>query len=78
MSRLLVLAVVGFVVYWLLKSYRKQLLHRDDAVPPPAEDMVRCEQCGVHLPKHESMFTGGKYFCSEEHLRLYSEDQNKT
>jgi len=78
MSRLLVLAVVVFIVYWLLKSYRKQLLDEDEAKPRPAEDMVRCEQCGVHLPKRESMFTEGKYFCSQEHHRLYAESQNKT
>ncbi|MBI3901531.1 MAG: hypothetical protein HY306_01080 [Nitrosomonadales bacterium] len=71
MSRLLFLAVVIFVVYWLLKSYRKQL-SREDAAPAPAEDMVRCAQCGVHLPKRESLLAGGKYFCGEEHRRSYT------
>ncbi len=77
MSRLLFLAVVVFAVYWLLKSYRKQLLKKED-VAPPVEDMVRCEYCGVHLPKRESMLVGGKYFCGQEHRRLYAESQNKT
>jgi uncharacterized protein len=77
MSRLLFLAVVAFVVYWLLKSYRKQLLNKDD-IAPHVDDMVRCEYCGVHVPKRESILTEGKYFCGQEHRRLYAESQNKT
>ena len=77
MSRLLFFGLVIFVVYWLLKSYRKQLLKHDD-VAPPAEDMVRCAHCGVHLPKRESLLTEGRYFCSDEHRRLFAESQNKT
>jgi uncharacterized protein len=71
MSRLLFFAVVAFVVYWLLKSYRRQL-PRDDAASPPAEDMVRCVQCGVHLPKRESILADGQYYCSEEHRRAHA------
>ncbi|MGC2458436.1 MAG: PP0621 family protein [Gallionellaceae bacterium] len=77
MSRLLFLALVVFAVYWLLRSYRRQLFKEDD-VAPPVEDMVRCAQCGVHLPKRESVLSEGKYFCGEEHRRLYAESQNKT
>ena len=31
------------------------------------EDMVRCAQCGVHLPRSESLVTQGQYYCSAEH-----------
>jgi uncharacterized protein len=68
MSRLLLLIAIAAVVYLLLKSYRK---------PPPvqgrpgAEDMVRCVQCGVHLPKSESILSGGNFFCSIEHRDAY-------
>jgi uncharacterized protein len=77
MSRLLFLAVVVIVVYWLLKSYRRQLPEEDD-VSAPVEDMVRCVHCGVHLPKRESILAGGKYYCSEEHRRAHggSSDQS--
>ena len=72
MSRLLFLAVIAAVVYWLLKSYRKQLPKDDDA-SEQAEDMVRCAHCGVHLPKHEGILAGGKYFCSEAHRRAHAD-----
>lgn len=80
MSRLLFLAVVVAIVYWLLKSYRKQLPgkgapkvgdHRE-SVSGQAEDMVRCVYCGVHLPKRESIQAGGKFYCSEAHRRTHT------
>lgn len=72
MSRLLFLAAVIAIVYWLLKSYRKQL-PREDNASMQAEDMVRCVHCGVHLPKHEGIQAGGKFYCSEEHRRIHAE-----
>ena len=57
MSRLLFLAVIAAVVYWLLKSYRNQL-PKDEGSSGQAEDMVRCVHCGVHLPKNESILAG--------------------
>lgn len=72
MSRLLFLVVVAAVVYWLLKSYRKQLPKDGDA-SGQAEDMVRCVHCGVHLPKRESILAGGNYYCSEAHRRAHAD-----
>ena len=69
MSRLLFLLAIGIVVYLLLRSYRKQAPKQDES--QAAEEMVRCEQCGVHLPRSESFLAGGKYFCSDEHRRQY-------
>lgn len=72
MSRLLFFIVIAAVVYWLLKSYRKQL-PRDPDTSGQAEDMVRCVRCGVHLPKRESILAGGEYYCSEAHRRAHSD-----
>lgn len=70
MSRLLFLFAVIAVVYWLLKSYRKQS-PKQDAPAATSEDMVRCTQCGVHLPKSEATLADGKFFCGEAHRREY-------
>jgi len=64
MSRLLLLAAIASVVFLLVRSYRRNAPPQDH---PVAEDMVRCSQCGVHLPKSESITIGGRYFCSVEH-----------
>jgi len=71
MSRLLFLVIIAAVVYWLLKSYRKQL-PEDENTSAQAEDMVRCVYCSVHLPKHESVLSDGQYYCSEAHRRMHA------
>jgi len=39
-----------------------------------AEAMVKCAQCGIHLPGSEAVHgVGAITFCSEEHRRLHSE-----
>jgi uncharacterized protein len=65
-----VLAVI-VVVFLLLRSYRRQAPKQQD-VSPVAEEMVRCVQCGVHLPKSESILAGGNFYCSDAHRREYT------
>lgn len=69
MSRLLFIFAVIAVVYWLLKSYGKQSPKQDSKAT--SEDMVRCAQCGVHLPKSESILAGGKFYCCDAHRREF-------
>jgi len=74
MGRLIFLIAVVAVVYWLLKSYLRQPSQK--AAPETSEDMVRCSQCGVHLPKSESILAGGNFYCSEEHRREHKESKH--
>jgi len=70
MSRLLFFVAVIAVVYWLLKSYRKQLPKQDQQdTSATSEEMVRCAQCGVHLPRSESILSSGNFYCSDAHRR---------
>lgn len=71
MSRLLFFLAIIIVVYLLLKSFRRPTVKNDPTTAPP-EEMVRCAQCGVHLPKSESITSGGNYYCSDEHRRKHS------
>lgn len=68
MNRLLFIIAIVAVVYWWFKSARKPEQRKQDE-PPRAEDMVRCAECGVHLPRSESFLVGGKFYCSEAHSR---------
>lgn len=36
----------------------------------PAEQMVRCAHCGIHLPRSEATLIGGRTWCSQAHARL--------
>jgi len=68
MGRLLFVFAIVAVVYLLFRSYRKNLSGKNSAV---TEDMVRCAQCGVHLPRSESVRAGGMDFCSADHRDNY-------
>lgn len=71
MGKLIFLVLAVAIVWAALKSHRKRHL-RDPAPRAMApEDMVRCAQCGVHLPRSESHASEDKFFCNEEHLRLH-------
>lgn len=38
-----------------------------------AEPMVKCAQCGIHLPQSEALHGAGAItFCSEEHRQLHT------
>lgn len=71
MIKLLIIIAVIALAYWVLKSYVRSLSRPRPA--PTGEDMVRCVQCGVHLPKSESLTVQGSFFCSDAHRRLYQQ-----
>lgn len=75
MGKILFFLLLGVAAWWALRTLwrardggRKDGA-RDTGTAAP-EDMVRCAQCGVHLPRSESLMRGGRLFCSEEHARL--------
>ena len=75
MAKFLLLIGVIAAVVLLVKNYQRSLARQDEKtadkpVPVTSEDMVRCDRCGVHLPKSESFLSQGRFFCSDEHRRL--------
>lgn len=36
----------------------------------PADPLVRCAHCGIHLPRSEALQVNGQTWCSQEHARL--------
>ena len=72
--KIILLAVIGWLVYRLLKGYTHSV-EQDRPVPPPSkaevEDMVRCAECGVHLPRSESILSKGEFFCCEAHRQKH-------
>jgi uncharacterized protein len=68
----LLLALALVVVYWLWKAYKRKARRSSSrAAAAAAEDMVRCAQCGVHLPRSESLANGELFYCTPEHRRLH-------
>lgn len=75
MAKLLLLILVFLLVYWILKGYRRRVERGGPRAPSAAgEDMVQCAQCGVHLPRGESITAQGRHFCSSEHQRAHQRE----
>jgi uncharacterized protein len=34
-----------------------------------AARMVQCAHCGIYVPEHEALASGGRYYCSDEHRK---------
>ena len=67
--RLFFLAVAVLILVWLLR--RALAAPRKEDSPPAAQtDLVSCAPCDVHLPKGDARSADGRYYCSDEHLRL--------
>ena len=66
MKYLLLIAFVA-IVWWV---WKKRSMQRPGVTPPAPrepEAMVTCAQCGVHLPRSDSVSENGAYFCSDAH-----------
>ncbi len=71
MFKILLLIGVGFIVWALIRAYQRSL--QNPSSPPnkqSVEDMVKCTQCGVNLPRSEAIYSGGDFFCTPEHQKL--------
>lgn len=69
--KILVLIVVGFVVWALIRNYQRSLNKPTARTDERAvENMVKCAHCGVNLPRSEAIYSGGDFFCTPEHKQL--------
>ena len=77
MGKYLLLIAGVVVVYWIVRaSLRRRRGQRQNesastSAAGEAEKMVRCAECGVHLPHGESLTVGGQFFCCAEHQRRH-------
>lgn len=69
--RLLLLIIAIFIGFLIVKQMMASRRQSTDKKLPESTHMVRCEQCGVHLPKNEALLADGKFFCSDEHRKLH-------
>ena len=69
MSKLLFFAFLAFCAYLY---FRRAIRPKGGTKSQtrPAEEMVACAQCGVHLPAGESLRSGEHCYCCEEHRVL--------
>jgi len=67
-------AVIVWVVIALVKKVIRETGSSTDTTEPNKEgdtvskDIVKCEQCEVHVLKSEAFSVNGQYYCSKAHL----------
>jgi uncharacterized protein len=69
LSKILLIVIGLVLVYWIVKGFHRRGGRRAPPAARRGEDMVRCERCGVHLPRSESITTRGRFYCTPEHER---------
>lgn len=74
MGRILFFLLLGVGLYVALRIWRGGQ-QRNAAQHPPqpsaaGEVMVRCEHCGLNVPKSDALAGGDHWYCSEDHRRL--------
>ena len=66
--RLILIFILLAIVWQLLKRWlTNQTQSRQQPPTENLQQMVRCEECGLHIPKQEALLENGKYFCCPEH-----------
>lgn len=70
MARFILIFAIVFLLVALWRTSRRAPKSGADAdapAKPQQEDMVRCRQCGVHLPNSEAVQGGSGAYCCHEH-----------
>lgn len=66
--RLLVWIAIIVAAIWLWRRYFSKPAKRSSAPRDEPPRMVRCEQCGVHVPEAQALQQEGHWYCSQDHL----------
>lgn len=77
--KFVLLLIAVFVLIWLVSGSLRRM--RGPRPPkPPAPDageaplpMLRCAQCGLHLPRDEALPGKGGVFCGAPHRAAYEQ-----
>jgi uncharacterized protein len=71
MGRLLVLIALVVIAAWLVRrALRRAAMPQPPEPSAVSDELVRCAQCGLLLPRAEARQREGAIYCSEEHARL--------
>lgn len=69
MAKLLFIVLVTLLLVLWFKHMGRSKRDLDAKRRYEVEDMVRCQVCGVNLPRSEALLSQGRIYCCEEHRR---------
>ena len=68
MARILLLLVIGFLIYMVVRGLFRSQVKKDAPTQAPTtaegEDMVACARCGVNVPRSETREADGRRVCA--------------
>lgn len=65
--RYLLLIVAIWLGVLIVRHFWRMRRAAQPARELPEQDMVRCAQCGLHLPRQEALQAEGRFYCSDRH-----------
>tara|TARA_Y100001970_G_scaffold254750_1_gene330819 strand:+ start:8153 stop:8353 length:201 start_codon:yes stop_codon:yes gene_type:complete len=65
MFQILILIATICLIYFLSRFFSSRKLENRSN---ETEEMVKCSECGINLPKKEAVIVEGLWFCNKEHL----------
>lgn len=68
MIRLIFWIAIIFAAIWLWRKFKAPAQTGRPADRNASLTMVRCAQCGVHLPEDRALHRGSHWYCSQPHL----------
>ena len=75
MGKYLLLIAGVLLVYWILRSRARRVAQGRRHDEAAAEKMVRCAECGIYLPRGESLPANGQFYCCAEHRQRHDPER---
>jgi len=74
--RILLLGLILYIAWQLVKRTLKPPAPTNPAARDQAAKMLRCEECGVHVPENLARWHKGHSFCCKEHSDAWQNDSH--
>jgi len=75
MGKYLLLIAGVMLVYWMVKSKVRRNAQGRGPHAAAGEKMVRCADCGIYLPRGESLTQNDRFYCCAEHRARHDPDR---
>ena len=73
--RVIILVAIIWLVYRLIKQWRAQTHSLKKNKQEKIETVVKCDQCGIHIPENEAIADNTGTFCSKAHRDEFNSNQ---
>lgn len=80
MFKIIYLLVLFLVIFLIVKSYQRKKRQKalaSENKKSKSLKIVKCQQCGLHLPQKQATVDKGEVFCCLEHANQYRIDRSR-